>query len=501
MIAQQISGRQAELCLDCTSKPSFKPVAGASLAGSRAGLARKPSCKRVRLGDLPERTVQRIVQLRDAGNSFRKIGAEVGLAHGSCGRVYKKAVHGKALETPLSIPKRARLGSATKPDFEKIDKAVSQGADIKSVWRDYAAHSQRAYSYTHFSQLYRTWLNERRYGSSRQDFAPARHSVEEFTASRDYWKDRADPRSSTLVIGDRCSLKIERGDLVIWDGESERRFPKVVHGLKALVFAGFGGTLSFQVIKWCELQGIGLCTLGWYGEFVGITGTHLSATVDLRRAQFRANSFCVAREILAQKLLSGVSTAKLGKAAHAKALARLKSARTVGDLFPIEAEAAISYWDNWAFDLLFVRRNWPPQWERFEHRASPISGNGRHATHPVNAILNYAYSVGAAHLTRALAAYGFDPACGFLHADAPGRMSLTYDALELLRADIDAALLPWISSRKWKRADFPVTPEGVVRLQTSLAAVVAQRISETIKAGDLDRICAWLEDKVRRASA
>ncbi len=40
---------------------------------------------------------------------------------------------------------------------------------------------------------------------------------------------------------------------------------------------------------------------------------------------------------------------------------------------------------------------------------------------------------GASH--RALAAYGFDPACCFLHADAANRMSLTYDALELLRAD------------------------------------------------------------------
>jgi hypothetical protein len=72
----------------------------------------------------------------------------------------------------------------------------------------------------------------------------------------------------------------------------------VVHGLKALVFAGFGGTLSFQVIKWCELQGVGLSTLGWYGDFVGVTGTHLS------RAQFQANPIYVGREILAQKLLS-----------------------------------------------------------------------------------------------------------------------------------------------------------------------------------------------------
>jgi CRISPR/Cas system-associated endonuclease Cas1 len=66
-------------------------------------------------------------------------------------------------------------------------------------------------------------------------------------------------------------------------------------------------------------------------------------------------------------------------------------------------------------------------------------------------------------------------------------MSLTYDALELLRADIDAAILSWVASHKWRRADFPVTPEGVVRLQTSLAAVVAQRASAAIPQRNLDR--------------
>jgi CRISP-associated protein Cas1 len=450
------------------------------------------------LADLPENVVQKIVELRKSGNSFRAISAEAGLSHGSCGRVYKNAVNGAALGNALAIPKRARLGSSEKPDFEKVDEAVSQGADVKSVWRDYARQSQRAYCYTHFSQLFRAWLKERQKSAAVNTGELPRHSVAEFTAARDYWQDRIDPRSDVLALGDRCQLKIERGDLVVWNGNSERRFPKVVHGLKTIVFTGFGGTLSFQVIKWCELQGIGICTLGWYGEFIGITGTHLTATVDLRRAQFRADGFTVARNILEQKLLSEAKIGKLSKTAHAKALARMKAARCTGDLFPIEAEAALAYWQSWAFDLHFAARHWPAQWERFEHRASAISGGGRHATHPVNAILNYAYSVAAAQLTRALAAHGFDPACGFMHADAAGRASLTYDALELLRADVDAAILPWAASHKWKRADFPVTPEGIVRLQTALAAVIAQRTSAAITQRDLDRVCAWFEDAIRR---
>jgi CRISP-associated protein Cas1 len=141
----------------------------------------------------------------------------------------------------------------------------------------------------------------------------------------------------------------------------------------------------------------------------------------------------------------------------------------------IEAQAAREYWRNWSFSLKHKKRNWPAQWTLFAYRASLISGGPRHATHPVNAILNYAYSVAAAQLTRSLVAFGFDSTAGFLHADASGRHSLTYDALELVRAEINARILPWVASRVWKRSDFPVTPEGIVRLQPTLAAFVIQK--------------------------
>jgi CRISP-associated protein Cas1 len=110
--------------------------------------------------------------------------------------------------------------------------------------------------------------------------------------------------------------------------------------------------------------------------------------------------------------------------------------------------------------------------------------------HPVNAILNYAYSVAAAQITRALQASGFDSAAGFLHADAEVRHSLTYDVMELLRADVDNAILPWVASHTWKRPHFPVTPEGIVRLQPTLAAVVAQRAMAPQKL--VDRTADWL---------
>jgi CRISPR-associated protein Cas1 len=116
----------------------------------------------------------------------------------------------------------------------------------------------------------------------------------------------------------------------------------------------------------------------------------------------------------------------------------------------------------------------------------------------VNAILNYAYSVVAAQVTRTLQAGGFDSAAGFLHADAEGRHSLTYDVMELLRAEIDNAILPWVAYHTWKRPEFPVTPEGVVRLQPTLAAVVAQRAMREQR--EVDAAVGWLRNLLSAAA-
>jgi CRISPR-associated endonuclease Cas1 len=266
--------------------------------------------------------------------------------------------------------------------------------------------------------------------------------------------------------------------------------------LSAIISLGSSGLVTFDAIKWMEAQGIGLFVLGWYGELISVSQPALSASIELRRAQFSADRLEVAKAILVQKLVSGARIAKLSKAASDKAKVRMKAATSVNELFPVEAEAALDYWSNWRFALKHHRRNWPDQWTEFSYRASVISGGPRHATHPVNTILNYAYSTAAAFITRALAMAGFDPACGFLHADADGRFSLTYDLLELLRADIDNAILPWVASQTWKRPDFPVTPEGVVRLTAPLAAVVVQRTAAALPQGKLEAALGWMKDTI-----
>jgi CRISPR-associated protein Cas1 len=285
-------------------------------------------------------------------------------------------------------------------------------------------------------------------------------------------------------------LKIRSDELVTFDTGEERLFSKITHGLRSIVFLGEGGNITLNAIKWCEAQGVAICVLGWHGNLISITTPHAISDVTIRRAQFAANRLTVAQAILKRKLQTQVAIGKFSAANLRATLPNIKAARSVDELTMIEARAALEYWKNWSFSLKHRKRNWPSRWTLFTYRTSLLSGGRRHATHPVNAILNYAYSVAAAQITRALIAAGFDSAAGFLHADANGRHSLTYDALELLRADIDARVLPWVAAHTWKSSDFPVTPQGVVRLQPTLAALVVQ--NAVVPLEKINQIIEWL---------
>jgi CRISPR-associated protein Cas1 len=467
--------------------------------------------QRIRLSEVDRETVQKILLLRGQGVSHRVIAKDVGLSHGSVMRLVKWQETGeKPKATKATIPKRPRNGQGALPDFERVSQFEAMGLTVKSAWDEYVSKYSQPYTYAHFSTLYRAWLEEQARARSgdqvtsdevqASDVPPdiADVSAEEDHRAEVFWKRRTNPRSAVRVLsGFNCSLKVRNDELVAFDTGEERLYSKVTHGLQSLVFLGEGGNITIDAIKWCEAQGVAICVLGWHGDLISVTTPHAISDVTIRRAQFGAIRLTVAQAILKRKLQSQLAIGKFPADKLRATLPKIKAARTVDELILIEAQAALEYWNNWSFSLKHRKRNWPSRWTLFAYRTSLLSGGPRRATHPVNAILNYAYSVAAAQVTRSLIAAGFDSTAGFLHADADGRHSLTYDALELLRADIDVRILPWVASHTWRRSDFPVTPQGVVRLQPTLAALVAQKAT-TLQAG-MNQVIEWLALTVRRA--
>jgi CRISPR-associated protein Cas1 len=81
----------------------------------------------------------------------------------------------------------------------------------------------------------------------------------------------------------------------------------------------------------------------------------------------------------------------------------------------------------------------------------------RPPTDPVNALLSFGYALLANDIHAAVNALGFDPYCGYLHADRYGRPSLALDVMEEFRPVIvDATVLSCLNKRVIQPGDFTV---------------------------------------------
>ena len=86
---------------------------------------------------------------------------------------------------------------------------------------------------------------------------------------------------------------------------------------------------------------------------------------------------------------------------------------------------------------------------------------------------NYILACMESEARLALLAHGCDPSMGCLHADQRNRDSLALDAMEPVRADVDAFLLDLLEDRKFTARDFSELPNGVCRIAAPLTHELA----------------------------
>jgi CRISPR-associated endonuclease Cas1 len=92
-----------------------------------------------------------------------------------------------------------------------------------------------------------------------------------------------------------------------------------------------------------------------------------------------------------------------------------------------------------------------------------LTGAPRAATNPVNALLNYVYSLLESESRLAVLSAGLDPTLGVLHADQRNRDSFALDAMEPIRPAVDAFVLDLLEERVLTSRDFAELPNGICR--------------------------------------
>jgi CRISPR-associated endonuclease Cas1 len=295
------------------------------------------------------------------------------------------------------------------------------------------------------------------------------------------------------LSGYGISVKVDRGHLLVEDGigpnRQQARFPRVGHGIKRLVVIGSDGVVSLSALRWLADQKAAFVMLERDGSVLATTGPVRPSDARLRRAQALAGqsgtALYIARELIDRKLAGQerVARYKLLATQTADTIARYRRELALADspesIRQVESQAAAAYWAAWrTLPINFPKKDeprLPAHWRTFGTRVSPLTGSPRLAVNPPNAILNYLYAVLESECRLSLSALGLDPGLGVLHVDTPARDSLACDLMEVVRPQVDAYLLDWITRETLKREWFLEQRDGNCRLMAQLAV----KLSET----------------------
>jgi CRISPR-associated endonuclease Cas1 len=288
-----------------------------------------------------------------------------------------------------------------------------------------------------------------------------------------------------IVVADGygISLRVLYGKLRVEDGIGPHRrsiaLDRTGSGLERLVLLGKTGTLTLESLAWLRAIGAGLIHLSADGDVL----THsvpFGYEGLIRRAQALAiaNGLDVdlARWLIAQKLegqRANLVRLRVSNMRGFDALRRsLDTTTTIDEVRLCEAQAAAIYWNAWTNVPIRLRgrdlSRVPVAWSRYESRKSTLTGAPRAATNPVNALLNYVYSLLESESRLALLAAGLDPTLGVLHADQRNRDSFALDAMEAIRPAADAFVLDLLEERVLTSRDFAELSNGVCRVRAPL---------------------------------
>lgn len=315
-------------------------------------------------------------------------------------------------------------------------------------------------------------------------------------------RNKSSPRRQhepLIITGHGAGLRVHHGALVVRDGfthypqklHEHRFFPKDPSLPSRIIVLDGSGNITFDALEWLARQSVPLVRINWRGEVQSVIGNANYAADPHKVAQqlewkSSGRSIEIACRLIEQKVSNSISTLRECFSPSAKrktAIVRLQAIgtslstnrpRNVTALLSREGQAAIAYFDVWQSTPLewkgVGRKPVPKDWYQVGFRSSHARKRteNRNASHPVNAMLNYAYALLQSQVQIQTIVAGYDPTLGVLHASAPDRPALVLDFMEPLRPILDRAVLRLVHDRTFEPVDFTLRDDGVCRLNPQL---------------------------------
>jgi CRISPR-associated endonuclease Cas1 len=465
-----------------------------------------------------------VLLLRSAGSSRRAIATALDLSQRRVQTILNGAAPG------VQIERKAFTARERDADYASVEAALRAGSTLRAEYLRYSTCCPAPYSYTSFWRRFEDWLDSQpdpriAPWSSPAERASRKHAIRSDgkvaaklrlrseirvspanTCDDNHRRIDAREESCDTAMGGSpleggllfisepdTALQIRKGALCArYRDGVERTFPRGRHRVRSIILASPGANVTIEAMRFAIDEGITIFVMHRAGEALAIltdapTVDATAHALELRRAQFAAHPkqrLEVARAILAMK----VEACELSEGETQDTLQSVTKARDHNELLIAEAQTARVYWRRYVGFRPRLTDRCPAAWSVFRGRLEKRGKQlvPRWARTPCNAALNYGYAVVLGNCTRALVGLGLDPSFGFLHhADAPGRLSLSYDVIELLRPRIDACVFRFLKTRSFDRKEFAETGSQVL-LAPKTAREVALRVLAEIPAGDCE---------------
>lgn len=319
---------------------------------------------------------------------------------------------------------------------------------------------------------------------------------------------RRNLRTCLILTGHGISLRVNHGVLEVKNGfthypqrqERWNFFRGAQNRPSRIVLMDCDGRLTVDVLAWLSEQEIPLVQLDYRGRVVTALGAvgH-AADAELMRAQLAAagsakQSLRLASWLVREKLLRCLAVLREcvpPSAERAAGIAQLlsdtkllgsKPARSINKLLGIEGRSAQAYFRSWhSLPLQWkqtAQHQIPEEWLCIGPRTSARNRKNQFASHPVHAMLNYAYAILESQIRSHLVCFGFDLTIGVLHKIGVDRPALVLDLMEPCRPMMDDAVLRFTSAHKFSPADFTITAGGACRLHPELARRLVIEVSQ-----------------------
>lgn len=221
-----------------------------------------------------------------------------------------------------------------------------------------------------------------------------------------------------------------------------------------IVMVGKNGYISTKAIQVLAQNHISLIFLDLFGNFVASLHEVMSSFTGSKRRMGQYDTFRdhakvlqLQKNLMISKLQSEIDFVRddLIKDKLAKFQVRVENARDYKEILSLEAKAGI-IWRNHYTSLFDPKYGYDAR-KNAGRRSKP-----RYATHVINALLNYGFSVLYSEVAKQIHAQGLDTYFGFYHKSHESEQALVYDLVEPYRILAEATALEFSNTEeRWNR--------------------------------------------------